>query len=432
MTGRNLSFLGPVMLGMLALLILVGGFGLWAVLARLEGAVIISGQLVVRDSLQVIQHPEGGVVAKVYVREGSLVAVGDPLLLLAGPELQSDLRIVESHLAAVLAEMARLVAERDGEATIRFPKDLLSRADGDVTVRAVISGQQTVFDLRLALFDEAATLLSRRIDQFRAQELGHSMQLKALTDQLAIVEEELATEDALFQQGLASKDHVLALRREAARLAGQIAELTVSQAQTAGQRTEAELRIGGLRTERHEAAAAALRDLEPRLQELEETRKALSQRLDGLVIRASEAGTVLGLRVTKPEVVLQPAEPILSIVPLDAPLVIAARLRPEDIDAVFPGQPAEIAITAFAADAAPRLRAKITLIAADAQTDPETSAEFYALELTIDPGELGRLDDGVLVPGMRVDAFLATGTRSPMAYLLEPFTDYFSRALRES
>ena len=431
MNDPALSFRGPILLGLLALAGLFGGFGTWAVLARLEGAVILTGQIVVEDHRQVIQHPEGGFVAKVFVREGSRVAAGDPLLRLDAPELALELRNLDRRLAGLSARAARLTAERDATKKVTFSDSLLASAALAPDVMAEVDGQNRHFDLRLALFNEAEALLALRVAQFRSQSGGIVKEQQALEDQLALIKEELASQTDLFQQGLVPQSDLLALRREVARLTGQIAELSVAKAQIDGQMTETALRIGGLRTERMEAAAAELREVEPQIAELEETRRSLADRVDHLTVRAPVAGIVLGLQTPKPQVVLRAAEPILSLVPIDPPLVITVRVRPEDIDAVSLGQKAELAISAFARSEVPRLRAQVTLIAADALTDPETGVGFYSVELTIDPGELDRLGGRVLLPGMRVEAYVTTGTKSPMAYLLEPFTIFFGHAMRE-
>ena len=431
MSDPALSFRGPVLLGLLALAGLFLGFGAWAFLARLEGAVILAGQIVVADHRQVIQHPEGGLVAEVFVREGSSVAAGDPLLRLEAPELVLELRTLDRRLAGLSARAARLTAERDAAKTVSFSDSLLASAALAPDVMAEVDGQNRHFDLRLALFNEAEALLALRVAQFRSQSEGIVKEQQALEDQLALIKDELASQTDLFQQGLVPQSDLLALGREAARLTGQIAELSVAKAQTAGQMTETELRIGGLRTERMEAAAAELREVEPQIAELEETRRSLADRVDLLTIRAPVAGIVLGLQTPKPQVVLRAAEPILSLVPIDPSLLITVRVRPEDVDAVSLGQKAELAISAFSRSEVPRLRAQVTLIAADALTDPETGVGFYPVELTIDAGEIDRLGGRVLLPGMRVEAYVTTGSQSPMAYFLEPFTVFLDRAMRE-
>lgn len=428
----SLSFRGPIILGLAALILLLAGFGSWAVLARLQGAVILQGQVVVQDSRQTVQHPEGGVVEAVFVRDGTLVAKGDPLLRLQGADLLSKRRIVEARLISLSARAARLEAERDGRADLAFPNDLLAQSAGLAESEAELAGQTRLFHLRLALFEQAGALLRQRIAQLETQGLGLQAEQAALQDELSLVKAELADQQALLDAGLATEGPLLALEREDARLRGQMAALEVAMTQSQGQITETSLRMANLRIERIEAAAAELREIEPQIAELSETLETLSTRIDALVIRAPVSGRVLALRVPKPDVVLQPGEDILSLVPQDAGLVISARLGPDDVDSVFPGQPVEVAVSALVSGSAPRLQARVQMIAADTVTDPESGAVFYLIELALEPGEGERLGPGALKPGMRVEAFLATRARSPMTYLVEPFTAFFTHALRES
>lgn len=425
------AFRAPVILGLLALLALVLGFGSWATFARLEGAVILPGQIVVRDSRQIIQHPDGGVVEEVLVDEGARVAAGDPLLRLAAPDLLSEQHILRTRLDDLDVRMVRLVAERDGATTIAFPDDLVSRAMGTPALEREIAGQQRLFDLRLATFTEGEGLLLLRIDQLSSQGEGLLAQELATLTQLDLVAAEQQAQATLFDQGLVAQAPLLDLARETARLQGQMAELAVAKAQTAGQITETRLRLAALRADRRETAAAELRDTAPIREELAERHRALSKRIQALVLRAPVAGVVLGLQGIRPGMVLRGAEPLFSLVPDDGALVVQARLRPQDVDAVHPGQSVELAVSAFADVALPRLKGHVTMISADALQDPAGGESYFAVELALAGDSPDRLEGHALVPGMRVEAYLATGGQTPMAYLLDPFTRYFRRALRE-
>lgn len=426
----SFSFRGPMVLGLVALVALFAGFGGWAMLAQLQGAIILHGQIVVQDNRYIIQHPDEGIVAQVFVRDGDKVRAGDPLLRLEGEELWSEQRIVANRLVDLSARAARLAAERDGAEAVAFPGDLLAHENPEIAAK--LAAETRLFDLRLALYRNEQALLSQRIDQLQLQLDGITAQGAALTAELQLVDAEHADQKTLFDQGLTPQGPVMALGRDAARLRGQIAELAVLAAQTRGQITETDLRISRLHSQRLETAVAELREVEPRLLELAETHRTLSARIERLMVRAPVAGTVLGLQMIKPKGVLQAAAPILSLVPQDQPLVITARLAPEDVDAVYLGQSAEFAVSALAGSDAPRLRGRVSMIAADTLADPQTGAVFYTVELTLDPDTPTLLNDRPLLPGMRVEAFLATTSRSPMTYLLEPFAQFFTHALRES
>ncbi len=427
-----LSIRRPVILGLVAALALVLGFGLWATLTHISGAIVAQGQIEVERDRQVVQHPDGGVVAEILVSEGARVAAGQVLLRLDGAALRSELTIVEDQLTELAGRAARLTAERDGLARLEFPVDILTLADTSEAVASQLDGQRRLFEARAATLAEQRALLARRIDQITAQSNGISAQSAALTRQLDLIEQELASQQSLLDKGLAQAGTVLALQREEARLQGQIGELQAELARTEGQMTEIEIEMSSLDTTRREEATTELRQVGPMALELAERRRALRERIDRLEIRAPVAGIVLGLQVTTPQSVLRPAEPVLYVIPQDRPLVITARIAPIHIDEVSIGQTAELVFPAFSARDTPHLTGRVTLVSADALSDPQSGATYYTAELELAEGERARLGDRLLVPGMPVEVFLQTGSRTPLAYLVKPFTDYFAHAFRES
>ena len=426
-----LSIRRPALLGLAATLALVAGFGLWATLTHISGAIVAQGRIEVERDRQVVQHPDGGVVAEILVKEGARVEAGQTLLRLDGAALRSELTIVEGQLSELTGRTARLAAERDGT-DLAFPAEILTLAETSEEVAAQLDGQRRLFQARAATLAEQRELLARRIDQITAQSNGIAAQSAALTRQLALIEQELASQQSLLDKGLAQAGAVLALQREQARLDGQIGELQADLARTEGQVTEIEIQISSLDTERREEATTELRQVGPMVLELAERRRALRDRIDRLEIRAPVAGIVLGLQVTTPRSVLRPAEPLLYVIPQDRPLVITARIAPIHIDEVTVGQAAELVFPAFSARDTPHLTGRVTLVSADALSDPQSGATYYTAELELAEGERARLGDRVLVPGMPVEVFLQTGRRTPLAYLVKPFTDYFAHAFRES
>ena len=432
MKGRAFSVRRPVILGCVSLMILVLGFGLWATLTSISGAIVAQGQIEVERDRQIVQHPDGGVVSEILVVEGEKVSAGTPLIRLDGAALLSELTIVEGQLTELSARSARLTAERDQALQPAFPVDLLEQAKSGPDVAAQIDGQSRLFDARRATLAEQREQLSRRIDQVRAQTDGIAAQRAALSTQLKLIEEELVAQQSLLDKGLTQAGTVLALQREQARLEGQLGELAASLAETEGQITEIEIQISGLVTMQREEATTELREIGPIILELAERRRALKERIARLEIRAPVAGIVLGLQVTTPRAVLRAADPVLFLVPQDRPFVITARIAPIHIDELAIGQRAELVFSAFSSREVPHLNAVVTLVSADSLTDPQTGATYYLAELELTGGELDRLGDRALLPGMPVEVFLQTGRHTPLAYLVKPFTDYFSRAFRES
>jgi HlyD family secretion protein len=432
MTGSRFAVRRPVLSGLAATLVLIAGFGLWATLTQISGAIVAPGRIEVERARQIVQHPDGGVVERILVSEGQVVAAGQSLVRLDGAALASERIIVEGQLSKLAVRSARLVAERDGMAQLIFPDDILDRAATSPDIAAQLDDETRLFRARAATLAEQRDLLTRRIDQIRAQSTGIAAQSAALTTQLDLIEQELAAQQGLLDKGLTQAGTVLALQRERARLAGQLGELAATLARSDGQVTEVEIQISSLTTRRREEATAELHQIGPTILELEERHRALSDRIDRLEIRAPVAGIVLGLQVTTPRAVLRAAEPVLYVIPQDRPLVITTRISPIHIDEVTVGQPADLVLSAFSARDTPHLTGRVTLVSADALTEPQTGATYYTAEVQLDTGEVARLGDRALVPGMPVEVFLQTGQRTPLAYLVKPFADYFGRAFRES
>jgi HlyD family secretion protein len=423
---------GPVTLGLAAIAALILGFGAWSVTTNLSGAIVAQGRIEVEQNRQIVQHPDGGVVAEIFVQEGATVAAGDRLIRLDGAALTSELTIVQGQLTELAARTARLLAERDDAGAPVFPDDLLALAKTQPQVAVQIDGQLRLFSARRETLAEQTQQLTRRIEQIRAQGDGITAQTVALTTQLSLIKDELVSQQSLRDKGLAQQGTVLALLREEARLNGQMGELAAALAQSQGQITETQIQISGLTTQRREQAATELRDIGPSQLELAERQRALTERIARLDIRAPVAGIVLGLQVTTPRAVIRPADPVLYLIPQDRPLVITAEIAPIHIDEVHVGQPVELVFSAFASRTTPHLFGKVAVVSADALTNPQTNTAYYRAEVILNAGEVVKLDGQALLPGMPVEVFVQTGARTPLAYLVKPFTDYFARAFRES
>jgi HlyD family secretion protein len=428
---RKWSTARPMWIGGITTLVLVAGFGWWSVGTHIAGAVVTSGQIEVEQHRQVVNHPDGGIVEEIDVMDGRAVAAGDLLLRLDGSELRSELAIVEGQLFEILAQRARLEAERDGRDAPVFPEELVTDAADRPEVRNLIDGQNNLFAARRDTLARQIEQLNRRIGQIDSQVQGVDAQIAALGTQKSLIVQELQDQQDLLDKGLAQASRVLALEREQASLEGQVGELTASRAQAEGRKTEVELEILRLADARREEANAQLRDIGAGELELAERRRVLNERIARLEIRAPVSGIVLGLQVTTPRSVIRPAEPLLYIIPQDRPLVIAAQVSPIHVDEVHVGQEVKLLFPAFSSRTTPELHGVVSMVSADALTDQRTQASFYRAEIELIPGEAEKLGHVTLLPGMPVEAFIQTDERTPMAYLVKPFTDYFVRAFRE-
>ena len=422
----------PMIVGVLGLLLLVGGFGTWAVMTQISGAVIAGGQIEVDQNRQVIQHPDGGVVEAILVEEGNTVATGEVLLRLDPTELQSELSIVESQLFELIARRGRLEAERDERDTITFDP-LLSETSADrPAVKDLMDGQQRLFEARRASIAQAIEQLDKQQDQISDQITGINAQQRAMDTQLALIEQELVDQQSLYDRGLAQVSRVLSLQREAARMSGTVGELAANEAQARGRITEIDIEILNLQSQRREEAITRLRDIQSNELELRERRRALLERMSRLDVKAPLSGIVYDLRVFARRSVIRPADPVLYIIPQDRPLVINARVDPIDIDKLTIGQEVTLRFSALDQRKTPELTGTVKLISADAFQDENTQQSYYRAEIVLSEGEQARLPaDTTLLPGMPVEAFIRTEDRTPLAYLVKPLTDYFTKAFRE-
>lgn len=421
-----------ILSGFATLALLLGGFGLWSVSSQISGAVVATGQIEVDQSRQIVQHPDGGVVETVAVREGQAVAAGELLLRLDGSAMQSELDIVETQLFEAMSRRARLEAERDDAPAILTPAELADAAARDPDIAELLDGQSRLFEARRDTLLKQIEQLGKRAEQARAQTDGIEAQRVAGERQLDLIRSELDDTRSLMEKGLAQMSRVTALEREEAGLMGQLGELAALRARTEGQITEIELESLRLAAARREEANEQLRDVTSAELELRERYRALAERIARLEIRAPVSGLVLGLRVTTLRAVIRPADPVLYLVPQDRPLVISVRVSPYNVDEVHLDQDVRLVLPGVQGRLMPEITGRVSVVSADAFTDDTTGQSFYRAEILLDPSEMAKLEGQPLLPGMPVEAFIQTGDRTPLAYLLQPLTDYFRRAFRET
>jgi HlyD family secretion protein len=422
----------PIAVGLLALIVLVGVIGVWSVRTTLSGAVIASGTIVVENNRQVVQHPEGGVVGAIEVRNGDIVEVGQTLIRFDDSIQRSELAILDTQLIELQARKARLDAEARAADDIVFPDALLTAADTNPEAAAQIRGQEELFTARSATLDQQRQQLSEQILQIENEIEGTQAQLTALGTQEDLIVGELADQESLFERGLVPVGRVIELRRESARLAGEIGKLTSDIARLRGQIAGIEIEKLRLAAARREEAIVTLRDIQFREIELTERRLSLIERLSRLDVRAPVSGVIYGQQVFAVQSVVQAGAPMMYIVPQDQPLLVQARIDSVHIDQIRLGQEAVLRFTAFDQRRTPDMTGHVSAISADVLVDDRTGVNFYEIQLLPTEADLPKLEGQVLLPGMPVEAFIRTDDRTPISYLTKPLADYFNRAFRES
>lgn len=432
MSAPQWSARNHVVLGLLTVALLLAGSFTWGLRTTIAGAIMTAGRIEVAENRQVLQHPEGGTVAQILVREGDRVTEGQVLLRLDGGLLRSELAILEAQYFGLLARRGRLEAEEEGLSLPQMPQELRDQAARSPETASVLAAQTALFETRLASLNQQRAQLELRAAQTRSLREGLIAQTSALDEQASLIAQELTAQQDLLDKGLAQISRPLALRREAARLAGARAELLAARAQAGERIAETALEILRLEATRRSEAGLELRETALHLNELSERRRALLERIYRLELRAPAEGIVLNLAITTPRAVLRPAEPALYIVPQDRPLLISARIPDRHIDQVHKGQEVRITFPAFSLRKLPELTGRVTKLSADALSEAQSPLPYYRAEISL-PAELTAGLPGVtLRPGMPVEAWIRTEERTPLQFLMRPFTDYFTRAFRES
>lgn len=422
----------PLALGILTIVFLVAGLGGWASLVTIAGAIIVPGRIEVTQDRQVVQNPDGGVVEAILVSEGEAVAAGDVLLRLDGSALRSEMVIAETRMMELATRRARLEAQRDKLAGVVFPPGVTAAAAHHPEVAEMMAGQADLFARKASAMAQARALRMTRIDQIKTEVAGLRDRAEAVETEISLLEDELSAIGNLSRRGLMPASLLSERQRELAGLTGLRGELAAARASAAGRITETEIEIATLTAQNDEQVEAELRDVVSNQLELAERKRALAARIARLDLVAPASGVVLGLAVTTPGSVIRPAETLLEIVPSDRPALAEVRVPVAHVDEVHPGQQVRLAFPTLPARGTPSITGTVTLVSAAALVDERTGERFFGAEIAIDAQALQDLSGLVIVPGMPVDAFLRTDDRTPLSYLLKPFTDYFRTALRET
>ncbi|MEM9425065.1 MAG: HlyD family type I secretion periplasmic adaptor subunit [Pseudomonadota bacterium] len=429
MTEERSSPTLPLVVGFAALALLVGVIGFWSVRTQIAGAIIANGAIQVENNRQIVQHAEGGTVGEILARDGDLVMAGDTLILLDDTLLRLDLSVIDLQLVELTARRARLEAERDGADHMTLPAQL---ANVGATAQDQIDGRRKLFGARRDTLERELTQIGERIRQTRNRIVGTEAQIAALITQTELVTAELNAQEELLRKGLVPAQRVSMLRREAARLAGEIGALTARVAEFRGEIAGNEIERLKRETTRRENAISELRDIQFRELELTEKRRSLTERLARLEVRAPAAGVVYGSTVFAEKAVIRPADTLMFIVPQDQPLIVSAEVEAIHIDQVRVGQPASLRFPAFNQRLTPEVAGQVLTVSADILVDDRTGMSYYKVEIMPLQSELSKLSGHALVPGMPVETYLKTDDRTPLSYLTKPLTDYFGRAFRES
>ena len=413
-----------------AAVLLVAGLGGWAATTEFSGAVIAAGQLVVDSNVKKVQHPTGGVVGTLHVREGTRVHADDILIRLDDTQTRANRDIVIKALNELAARQSREEAERDGFDVVTFPADLMARMD-DPDVAKAVQGELRQFETRRTSREGQKSQLRERTVQLRQEISGYESQIASKDKQIKWIEKELIGVYELWEKNLIPYTRVTSLEREKERLGGERGQLIASIAQSRGKIAETELQILQVDQDMRTEVGKDLADIRGKTAELIERKVTAEDQLKRVDIRAPIDGIVHQLNVYTVGGVIQAGEPIMLIVPQAEPLQVEAKVPPQEIDQLRIGQPAVLRFVAFSQRTTPELDGTVTRISADVTEDTKTNARYYTIRIGVSEEEVARLGGVKLVPGMPVESLIQTSPRTVMSYLVKPFRDQLARAFRE-
>ena len=426
----HLSIRRHLVTGAAVVILLLGGVGGWAATTRLSGAVIAQGQLVVDSNVKKVQHPTGGVVSELKVRDGDQVRAGDILVRLDQTQTQANLTILTNSLDELAARLARDEAERDGTDSISFPNDLLAR-EREPQVAHVLSGERKLFDIKRTARAGQKAQLRARIDQLNEEISGLSTQRQARIEQINWIKKELEGIQDLWKKNLVPFTRVTTLEREAARLEGESGQFVASMAQTRGKISETELQIIQIDQDMRAEVSKDIAEIRAKMSELSEKKIAAEDQLRRVDIRAPQEGIVLQSNVHTVGGVIGPGEQIMLIVPKSEILTVEAKIQPQEIDQVYLGQTALLRFSAFNQRTTPELNGTVSRISADVTQDQKTGGYYYTVRISVSADELARLEGLKLIAGMPVETFMQSEERYVISYLVKPLHDQITRAFRE-
>ena len=413
--------------GYFVVLVFFGGFFSWASLAPLESAALGAGTISVEGSRKVVQHLEGGMIAKILVENGDVVVVDQPLLELDTTLAQAELSIIQGKLWTASAVMDRLISERDDLVTPSF-RSALSSATDQRAITACES-ETALFEMRRATRLGEIALLEQQIEQIESQAAG----LRAVIAAKGNVAESLKSEkkdlESLLQDGFVDKQRIRQLERSLAETLGEISDLTARRAAALIKVAETQLKVAQLEKQFKTEFVDALANAQEEFYDLSQKHTAIADRVERAIVRAPAEGTVLALRENTIGAVISPGEDLMEVVPFGKRLIIDAKLSPLDIDRIYAGQNAEVRFAVF--KDAYTISGKLVRVSADILDDDETGERYYEGKVELLESDLRLLGDNQLVPGMPAEVLIKTGSRTLLGYLTSPLARMFETSLIE-
>lgn len=420
-----------VVAGSVFVVILALGLGGWASTAEISGALIAQGSIVVDSNVKKVQHLTGGVVGQLFVHDGDHVKAGQLLVRLDETVTRANLAIVTKGLTELYARRARLAAERDGADSVAVPPELADKLNNP-DVQQALSSERKLFELRRQARTGQKDQLKQRIAQLQEEISGLSAQLDAKDKETKLIDQELQGVRDLYAKNLVPLNRLTSLERDAASIEGERGQLVASTAQAKGKISETQLQIIQIDQDLASDVAKELRDTDSKIGEFVERKVTAEDQLKRTDIRAPQDGIVFQSTANTVGGVINAGDTIMLIVPENDQLMADVKVDPKDIDDVQFGQAVLLRFSSLDMRTTPEINGTVSRIAADTTTDQRTGQTYYSVRISMTKDEIDRLGSNVkLTPGMPVEAFIQTGERTMLSYLIKPLHDQLMRSFRK-
>jgi HlyD family type I secretion membrane fusion protein len=420
-----------IRIGIIAIWLIFGVFGLWSAIAPLNSAAVASGKVILDSNKKTIQHLEGGIVDTIMIKEGQMVKKGDILIRLDETTAKARNELLRKQYLTMKSTEARLIAERDNLAEIPFTEDLTGIEAKDSDAKESMQNQRRLFETRRNSVQGKIAVLKQKVQQFRDEIRGLESQANSNRNQINFVGQEIESVAQLVSNNNAPRSRLLALQRQKAALDGSLGEAIASISRARQSIGEAEIEIINTKNtflnevnEEFKETQASLADVEERIRASEDTFTRIN-------ILSPLSGRVTDLQVHTVGGVIKPGEKLMDIIPNDDILIVEAMIQPQDIDVVREGLEASVRLSAYKARFVPPIKGKVTNVSADRFDDPQRGTSYYKARVVVDSDELSHLENVELYPGMPTDVLIVTGERTLLKYLFAPIRDSFSKSFRE-
>lgn len=425
--GRFIKF------GLIFLLITLGTFSLWATTAPLNSALIAPGEVVVDSYRKTIQHYEGGIVEKIFVRNGDHVQEGDALIKLENTQFQAQLENSYKRLQIAKAELERLAAEQNLSSDLTFSRALQDAAKGDQDVANALKQQRDLLNARISAYRQEAESLETRLEQTDQQVKGQEAQIVGLRQQLELIKEEEQAYTTLYEEGLGDNNRARELNRSIISTQNEINSIKSDIARLKIQKTETQFQIATRKQDFLKDVGDRVKQTQAMYFDIQEKYQVAQDRVERSIVRAPEEGTIVDMKVHTVGSVVNSGRPLMDLVPIEDSFVVESRVMTNDINDVHVGQMADIRFSAFNSRTTKVIQAEVVNVSADRlQPEQQNQPPYYLARLKItDQGRSDMTDDMRLVPGMPAEVMIRRGERTFFTYLMKPLSDSFARSLTE-